>query len=131
MELLPWNFLWGIGFCGLLVLFLILGGAFIVREQTIPIIEVFGKFYATKTAGIPLKFPFPIATIAGRINLPLQGKGIALQRKAIAEGFQKAVQGLKTSMPHMDKAKIVARLFLQQTNLTRFETPPQNPALSF
>ncbi len=87
MELLSWAFLYGAGFFGLFILFLMLGGVFTVTEQTIAIIEVFGKFYATKTAGIRLKFPFPIATIAGRINLRLQELTAQVEVKTIDNVF--------------------------------------------
>ena len=44
----------------------------VVRQQTVAIVEVFGRFYATKAAGIRLQFPFGVARVAGRMNLRLQ-----------------------------------------------------------
>ena len=61
-------------FIGLIgfVIFLACISLFTVKQQTAAIIEVFGKFYAVKEAGIRLKFPAPVGYIVGRINLRLQ-----------------------------------------------------------
>lgn len=56
---------------GLLVWFLATG-IIVVKQKTAVVIELFGKFYTIKEAGLRLKFPSPIALVAGRINLKIQ-----------------------------------------------------------
>ncbi len=57
------------GIVGLIILF---SSIFIVRQKSVAVIEVFGKFYCTKEPGLSLKFPWPIASIVGRVNMQIQ-----------------------------------------------------------
>lgn len=45
------------------------GVVFIVRQQSVAIIERFGKFAGTAQAGLNFKLPAPISTIATKVNL--------------------------------------------------------------
>jgi regulator of protease activity HflC (stomatin/prohibitin superfamily) len=66
--------LWDIFFVLLGTLGLILLGTtvLLVSQQTVAVIEVFGRFYKIKHAGLRLKFPWPIAAVSGRLSLRLQ-----------------------------------------------------------
>jgi len=53
----------------LIVLAFSTGVIFIVRQQSVAIIERFGKFAGTAQAGLNFKLPAPISTIATKVNL--------------------------------------------------------------
>ena len=44
----------------------------IVKQKRATVIEVFGKFFSVKTAGLGIKPPFPLGVIAGTLNLQIQ-----------------------------------------------------------
>ncbi|WP_372368663.1 SPFH domain-containing protein [Candidatus Uabimicrobium sp. HlEnr_7] len=44
----------------------------VVRQKTAQVIEVFGKFDSTRSAGLQFKMPWPIALSVGTINLKIQ-----------------------------------------------------------
>jgi regulator of protease activity HflC (stomatin/prohibitin superfamily) len=45
---------------------------FTVKQKSLAIIELFGKFYTIKQAGLRMKIPAPLAVVAGVISLKLQ-----------------------------------------------------------
>ncbi|MDT9555223.1 SPFH domain-containing protein [Streptococcus mutans] len=64
-----------------LVIFLIASGLYVVRQQTVAIIERFGKYQLTSTSGIHLRLPFGIDKIAARIQLRLLQSEIIVETK--------------------------------------------------
>lgn len=74
---------------GFIILLIVFGFAslFTVTQQTAAVIELFGKFYKVKESGIRLKFPAPIALIAGRVNLRLQELSAEVEVKTIDNVF--------------------------------------------
>ena len=54
-----------------ILLVLIISGLFTVKQQTIAIVERFGKFQSTRNPGLQLKIPL-IYKVAGRVNLRVQ-----------------------------------------------------------
>ena len=66
-HITSWEF-WAVA-----VLFILVWTTFtVVRQKTAAVIEVFGKFYKVKQAGLRLKFPWPFAQVVGTMNLKLQ-----------------------------------------------------------
>lgn len=58
---------------GLLIVWFLLSGIFIVRGKTAAILETFGKPHRqARGAGLQFKFPAPITMIVARINMQLQ-----------------------------------------------------------
>lgn len=69
----------------LVLLFLVLGlvGSclYVVKQQTVAIVERFGKYQRTATAGIQFRLPFGIDRIAARIQLRLLQSEIVVETK--------------------------------------------------
>jgi regulator of protease activity HflC (stomatin/prohibitin superfamily) len=65
---------------------------------------------AAKMEGEALRIRIVAEAEADKQSKQLQGEGIALQRRAIADGFREAVQHFKGAMPEADEALIVATL---------------------
>ena len=51
-----------------IVVVLIASGLFTVKQQTIAVIQRFGKFQSTRKAGLQLKIPL-VDKVAGRVSL--------------------------------------------------------------
>ena len=64
-----------------LVILLIASGLYVVRQQTVAIIERFGKYQLTSASGIHLRLPFGIDKIAARIQLRLLQSEIIVETK--------------------------------------------------
>ena len=64
-----------------LVILLIASGLYVVRQQTVAIIERFGKYQLTSASGIQLRLPFGIDKIAARIQLRLLQSEIIVETK--------------------------------------------------
>ena len=62
------------------VLFLIIDGFFIVRQQTAAVVERFGRFKRIATSGLNVKIPF-IDRIPGRMNLRIQQLDVEIETK--------------------------------------------------
>lgn len=71
------------------LMILITSMVFTVRQQTAVVIELFGKFYAVKFAGMRLKPPFPLATIVGKVNLRLTQLTSCVEVKTLDNVFVK------------------------------------------
>jgi len=69
-----------------IVLLLILSGLFTVKQQTIAIIERFGKFQSVRGAGLQLKIPL-IDMVAGRVNLRVQQLDVIVETKTKDDVF--------------------------------------------
>ncbi|SUO79296.1 SPFH domain-containing protein [Streptococcus equinus] len=65
----------------LLVLSIVASTLYVVRQQTIAIIERFGKYQTTSTSGIHIRLPFGIDKIAARIQLRLLQSEIVVETK--------------------------------------------------
>ncbi len=68
------------------VIFIILSGLFIVKQQTSVIIERFGKFASIRQAGLNIKIPI-IDRIAGRISLKIQQLDVIVETKTEDDVF--------------------------------------------
>tara|TARA_R110000787_G_scaffold17133_5_gene54056 strand:- start:1881 stop:2807 length:927 start_codon:yes stop_codon:yes gene_type:complete len=74
---------------GLGVIVLILFGAiFTVKQQTAAIIETFGRFSNIRQSGLQLKIPF-IQRIAGRLSLKIQQLDVIIETKTLDDVFVK------------------------------------------
>ena len=69
--------------CFILILVILLSasGLYVVRQQTVAIIERFGKYQLTSASGIHLRLPFGIDKIAARIQLRLLQSEIIVETK--------------------------------------------------
>ncbi len=65
----------------LFVILLIASGLYVVRQQTVAIIERFGKYQLTASSGIHLRVPFGIDKIAARIQLRMLQSEIIVETK--------------------------------------------------
>ncbi|MCP1640024.1 SPFH domain-containing protein [Streptococcus gallinaceus] len=65
----------------LLIIFLILSGLYVVKQQTVAIVERFGKYQRTSTSGINFKIPFGVDVIAARIQLRVLQSEIVVETK--------------------------------------------------
>lgn len=70
-----------LGFIGLVFLILLLSGLFVVKQQTVAIIERFGRYHKTSNSGINFKIPFGVDVIAARIQLRLLQSEIIVETK--------------------------------------------------
>ncbi|MCL2546957.1 MAG: SPFH domain-containing protein [Oscillospiraceae bacterium] len=66
---------------GVVVLILILTGLFTVQQQTVAIIERFGKFKRAVNAGLHLRFPLGIDRVVYRVQLRVQQNHIIIETK--------------------------------------------------
>ncbi|MEN8124742.1 MAG: SPFH domain-containing protein [Bacteroidota bacterium] len=70
----------------IIILFLIIAGLFIVKQQTAVIIERFGKFQSIRHAGLNLKIPI-IDRIAARLSLKIQQLDVVVETKTQDDVF--------------------------------------------
>ncbi|MGV6828120.1 MAG: SPFH domain-containing protein [Flavobacteriales bacterium] len=68
------------------ILFIIISGLFIVKQQTSVIIERFGKYQSIRHAGLNLKIPL-VDRIAGRISLKIQQLDVTVETKTKDDVF--------------------------------------------
>ncbi len=59
----------------------------IVKQKRATVIEVFGKFFSVKTAGLGIKPPFPLGVIAGTLNLQIQELSVNISAKTKDNSF--------------------------------------------
>ena len=81
MVLGPIVFIGGFFFFVLIALILIASGLYVVKQQTVAIIERFGKYQKTSTSGINFKIPFGVDVIAARIQLRMLQSEIVVETK--------------------------------------------------
>ena len=60
---------------------MIASGLYVVKQQTVAIIERFGKYQKTSTSGINFKIPFGVDVIAARIQLRMLQSEIVVETK--------------------------------------------------
>ncbi len=68
------------------LIFIILSGLFVVKQQTSVIIERFGKFQSIRQAGLNLKIPL-VDKIAGRMSLKIQQLDVIVETKTKDDVF--------------------------------------------
>ena len=68
------------------LLVLIVSGLFTVKQQTIAVIERFGKFQSTRNAGLQLKIPL-IDRVSGRVSLRVQQLDVIVETKTQDDVF--------------------------------------------
>ncbi|HEL2217677.1 TPA: SPFH domain-containing protein [Streptococcus suis] len=81
MVLGPIVFIGSFLFFVLIALILIASGLYVVKQQTVAIIERFGKYQKTSTSGINFKIPFGVDVIAARIQLRMLQSEIVVETK--------------------------------------------------
>src|SRR5688572_7169304 len=80
-----------------LFLFLLFSTLFTVDQQTVAIIERFGKFARTATAGLNVKIPF-IEMISGRLSLRIQQLDVFIETKTKDNVFVKITVSVQFSV---------------------------------
>jgi regulator of protease activity HflC (stomatin/prohibitin superfamily) len=71
-----------------IIILLILGTFFMVKQQTAGIVERFGKFTSVRSSGLQLKIPL-VDRVAGRINLRVQQLDVIVETKTKDDVFVK------------------------------------------
>jgi len=79
-----------------IVLFVIIQGFFVVKQQTIAIVERFGKFNSTRRPGFQWKIPL-VDRIAGRVSLKVQQLDVMVETKTKDDVFVR----LKVSVQYL------------------------------
>lgn len=74
-------FILSLFFFVLLAFVLLVSGLYVVKQQTVAIIERFGKYQKTSTSGINFKIPFGVDVIAARIQLRMLQSEIVVETK--------------------------------------------------
>tara|TARA_R110001583_G_scaffold35585_1_gene118191 strand:- start:38493 stop:39416 length:924 start_codon:yes stop_codon:yes gene_type:complete len=69
-----------------IIVVLVVSGLFTVKQQTIAIIERFGKFQSTRGAGLQLKVPL-IDKVSGRVSLRVQQLDVIVETKTKDDVF--------------------------------------------
>ena len=67
--------------CVLLLVIVTLSTVYVVRQQSVAIIERFGKYQKVANSGIHIRLPFGIDSIAARIQLRLLQSDIVVETK--------------------------------------------------
>jgi len=68
------------------ILFIIISGLFIVKQQTAAIVERFGKFHSVRHAGLQIKIPL-VDRIAARLSLKIQQLDVVVETKTQDDVF--------------------------------------------
>lgn len=85
---------------------------FIVRQQTIAIIERFGKFNRYTTAGLHFKLPF-IENVVARVNLRVQQLDLVIETKTLDDVFV----NVKVSVQYLVMPERVYEAYYKLTNV--------------
>lgn len=70
------------------ILLLLFGAVFIVKQQTAAVIETFGKFSSIRQSGLQLKVPI-VQRIAGKMSLKIQQLDVIVETKTLDDVFVK------------------------------------------
>ena len=76
------------GFLLIPLILIIISSFFIVKQQTIAILERFGKFHSLKEPGLHFKMPI-LDKVAGKINLKIQQLDVMVETKTFDDVFVK------------------------------------------
>jgi regulator of protease activity HflC (stomatin/prohibitin superfamily) len=87
VEMIPWI---GLALASTFGLFLLLACLFTVHQQSVAIVERFGKFSRVATPGLNLKIPM-IERVAGRPNLRVQQLDVAVETKTKDDVFVRVI----------------------------------------
>lgn len=82
------DFFSGLPIIGLLIFFIIIKGFFIVKQQTIAIVERLGKFQGACNPGFHIRIPF-LDRIAGRMSIRVQQLDVNVETKTKDDVFVK------------------------------------------
>lgn len=96
---------------GVVLLLLVLSSLFTVKQQTIAILERFGKFNSLKGPGLHFKIPV-LDRIAGKINLKIQQLDVLVETKTYDDVFVK----MKVSVQYMILKDSVYEAFYKLQN---------------
>ena len=91
-----------------LVLLLILGSVFVVKQQTSAIVERFGRFQSVRRAGLQFRIPL-IDRIAGRLSLKIRQLDVLVETKTKDDVFVR----MKVSVQYQIKPAQVYDAFYQ------------------
>jgi regulator of protease activity HflC (stomatin/prohibitin superfamily) len=80
----------------ILLIFIVIQGFFVVKQQTVALIERFGKFKSIRRSGFQWKIPL-VDRIAGRVSLKIQQLDVMVETKTMDDVFVK----LKVSVQYM------------------------------
>jgi len=69
-----------------LILLILFSSFFVVKQQTVAVIEFFGKYVRTSGAGLKMKIPF-VEKIAGRVSLRIQQLDVIVETKTKDDVF--------------------------------------------
>jgi regulator of protease activity HflC (stomatin/prohibitin superfamily) len=69
-------------FIGWLITFFV-----IVRQKRAKVVELLGKFYTIKRAGLGIKPPFPFGSVVGEISLQIQELAVDISAKTSDNSF--------------------------------------------
>jgi regulator of protease activity HflC (stomatin/prohibitin superfamily) len=94
-----------------LILIIIASGLFVVKQQTVALIERFGKFVSTRQAGLQLKIPL-VDRVAGRVSLRIQQLDVIVETKTKDDVFVH----LKISVQFMIQQEHVYNAFYKLQN---------------
>ena len=71
-----------------IIIFILYGAVFIVKQQTAVIIETFGRFGSIKQSGLHFKIPI-VQRISGRLSLKIQQLDVIIETKTLDDVFVK------------------------------------------
>ena len=91
-----------------LLLFAVLSGIFVVKQQTAAIVERFGRFLVIRQSGLHIKVPL-VDRIAGRVSLRILQLDVIVETKTKDDVFVK----LKVSVQYKILVEKVFDAFLQ------------------
>jgi len=95
----------------IVVILTILSGLFMVKQQTMAVVEFFGKFKRVSGAGLRLKIPF-VEKVAGRVSLRIQQLDVIVETKTKDDVFVH----LKISVQFMIQSEHVYNAFYKLQN---------------
>ncbi len=96
---------------GTVVFIILLSGIFIVKQQSVAIVQRFGKFHSARNAGIHWRIPL-VDQIAGRLNLRIQQLDVLVETKTKDDVFVK----MKVSVQYVVLKQSVYEAFYQLQN---------------
>lgn len=94
-----------------IVLFIVLFGIFIVRQQTAAVVQRLGKFHSVRMAGFHVRIPV-VDQIAGRINLRIQQLDVLVETKTKDDVFVK----IKVSVQYLVLKDSIFQAFYKLEN---------------
>jgi regulator of protease activity HflC (stomatin/prohibitin superfamily) len=83
-------------FIVLIVLVVLMGSFFVVKQQTAVIVERFGRFLSIRNSGLQMKIPL-VDRISGRVSLKIQQLDVIVETKTLDDVFVK----LKVSVQYV------------------------------